>query len=145
MIVARIGQKMRMERMPVEDLHNFRKIETELTERKVPVPVRLEGLRAANPARLAENAEQAASFLKALAHEGRLLILCHLTEGEKSVTELEQLLVMRQAAVSQQLSRLRLEGLVSARRDGNTIYYSILDPKVMNTVNLIHTLFCPDD
>jgi ArsR family transcriptional regulator len=80
-----------------------------------------------------------------MAHEGRLLLLCHLAEGEKSVTELEQLLQMRQAAVSQQLARLRLEGLVSARRDGKTIYYSILDPNVLQTVNLVHSLFCVDE
>ena len=59
-----------------------------------------------------ENARNATSFLKALAHEGRLLILCHLASGEKSVTELEELLSARQAAVSQQLARLRFEGLV---------------------------------
>jgi DNA-binding transcriptional ArsR family regulator len=96
-------------------------------------------------ARMTGRADQAASFLKALSHEGRLMILCHLATGEKSVTELEQLLGVRQAAVSQQLSRLRLEGLVSARRDGKTIHYSILDPKVMRTVVLLHDLFCPDE
>ncbi|MDV3050970.1 MAG: metalloregulator ArsR/SmtB family transcription factor, partial [Planktomarina sp.] len=62
--------------------------------------------------RMIGNAERAANFLKALGHEGRLMILCHLASGEKSVTELEDLLSSRQAAVSQQLTRLRLEGLV---------------------------------
>lgn len=107
-------------------------------------PGRVHGLTAEKTARLAQNAAQAASYLKAMAHEGRLLILCHLTDGEKSVSELEELLAMRQAAVSQQLSRLRLEGLVVARRDGKTIYYSILDPRVMKTVVLLHDLFCPE-
>ena len=69
-----------------------------------------------------QKAQEAAGFLKALAHEGRLMILCHLSQGEKSVTELEQLLCARQAAVSQQLARLRLEGMVTARREGKTIY-----------------------
>ena len=55
-------------------------------------------------------------FSKAISHEGRLMILCHLVSGEKSVTELEELLSARQAAVSQQLSRLRLEGLVIPRQ-----------------------------
>lgn len=73
------------------------------------------------------------------------MILCHLADGEKSVTELERLLEMRQAAVSQQLSRLRLEGLVSARRDGKAIYYSILDQNVLSTVRLMLDLFCRDD
>ena len=91
---------------------------------------------------LMQNAEAAAAFLKALSHEGRLMILCHLVSGEKSVTELEFLLGSRQAAVSQQLSRLRLEGLVSRRRDGKTIYYSIIDPRVMTMIETIHDLFC---
>jgi ArsR family transcriptional regulator len=87
-------------------------------------------------------AAEAAGFLKALSHEGRLMILCHIANGEKSVTELEALLHMRQAAVSQQLARLRDEGLVSARRDGKTIYYSISDARVRATVGLMYQLFC---
>ena len=62
--------------------------------------------------RMTEKATAASNFLKAISHEGRLMILCHLSTGEKSVTELETLLSARQAAVSQQLTRLRLEGLV---------------------------------
>lgn len=87
-------------------------------------------------------ATAAAGFLKALSHEGRLMILCHLSSGEKSVTELEQLLASRQAAVSQQLARLRLEGLVATRREGKTIYYSIQDPKVLRTITLVYDMFC---
>lgn len=87
-------------------------------------------------------AETAAAFLKALAHEGRLMILCHLQSGEKSVTELEHLLSSRQAAVSQQLARLRLEELVSSRRDGKTIYYSIQDPKVATAIGMVYEMFC---
>lgn len=87
-------------------------------------------------------ATAAASFLKALSHEGRLMILCHLSAGEKSVTELEHLLESRQAAVSQQLARLRLEGLVSCRREGKVIYYSIQDPKVSRTIALVYDMFC---
>ena len=74
-----------------------------------------------------EKAKSASNFLKAISHEGRLMILCHLVSGEKSVTELEDLISARQAAVSQQLSRLRLEGLVIPRRDGKTIYYRLAD------------------
>jgi len=66
---------------------------------------------------MASSAERATDFLKAIAHEGRLMILCRLVEGECSVTEFEQLLSARQAAVSQQLARLRLEGLVGTRRE----------------------------
>jgi ArsR family transcriptional regulator len=94
------------------------------------------------PEQMLENATEAANFLKALAHEGRLMILCHLSSGPKSVTELETLLMSRQAAVSQQLARLRLEGLVNARRDGKAIFYSIQDPKVRRTVALVYEMFC---
>jgi len=87
-------------------------------------------------------ATAAAAFLKALSHEGRLMILCHLSSGAKTVTELEQLLESRQAAVSQQLARLRLEGLVGTRRDGKAIYYSIQDAKVLRTINLVYDMFC---
>jgi len=87
-------------------------------------------------------AQAASNFLKALAHEGRLMILCHLSSGEKSVTELENLLSSRQAAVSQQLARLRLEGLVSCRREGKAIYYSLSDPKVQRSIELVYDMFC---
>jgi DNA-binding transcriptional ArsR family regulator len=87
-------------------------------------------------------ATAAAAFLKALSHEGRLMILCHLSSGERSVTELEQLLASRQAAVSQQLARLRLEGLVATRREGKAVYYSIQDPKVLRTITLVYDMFC---
>jgi ArsR family transcriptional regulator len=94
------------------------------------------------PEELIRQAENASNFLKALSHEGRLMILCHLTSGEKSVTELEGLLGSRQAAVSQQLARLRLEGLVSCRRDGKTIYYTLSDPRAMRMMALVHDMFC---
>lgn len=94
------------------------------------------------PEALNRNVTDAANFLKALAHEGRLMILCNLVAGPKSVTELENLLSSRQAAVSQQLARLRLEGLVSARRDGKAIYYSLRDPKVVRAVTLVYDMFC---
>lgn len=87
-------------------------------------------------------AQDAASFLKALAHEGRLMILCHLSSGEKSVTELENLLHSRQAAVSQQLARLRLDGLVSCRREGKTMYYTLKDPKAARIIGVVYEMFC---
>lgn len=97
---------------------------------------------AVTPAEMMASADAASAFLKALAHEGRLMILCHLSSGEKSVTELEQLLSSRQAAVSQQLSRLRLEGLVSARRDGKAIYYSLSDHRTERVIGVLYDLFC---
>lgn len=88
------------------------------------------------------NAEAAASYLKALAHGGRLMILCHLCSGEKSVGELEQLLDMRQAAVSQMLARLRDQGFVTARRDGKTIYYTLTDDRTAEVIGMMYRLFC---
>lgn len=98
-----------------------------------------------NPNDMITQSEAAASFLKALSHEGRLMILCHLSSGEKSVTELEQLLSTRQAAVSQQLARLRLEGLVSCRRDGKVMFYALADNKARQMIDLVYKLFCQFD
>lgn len=95
--------------------------------------------------KMMRNAQEASNFLKAISHEGRLMILCHLASGEKSVTELEELLSARQAAVSQQLSRLRLEGLVKPRRDGKAIYYSLTDDRPRQIMEVVYDLFCRDD
>ena len=95
--------------------------------------------------RMMENAQKASNFLKAISHEGRLMILCHLASGEKSVTELEELLSARQAAVSQQLSRLRFEGLVKPRRDGKAIYYSLADERPIRIMEVVYDLFCKND
>ena len=91
---------------------------------------------------MAESAREASIFLKTLAHEARLMILCYLASGEKSVTELERLLSARHSAVSQQLTRLRLEGLVSPRRDGKTIYYSLSDDRAVKVLETVYDLFC---
>lgn len=95
--------------------------------------------------RMMRNAMRASNFLKALGHEGRMMILCHLASGEKSVTELEELLSARQAAVSQQLSRLRLEGLVTPRRDGKTIYYALTDDRPRKIMEVVYDLFCREE
>ena len=92
--------------------------------------------------RIMKNATTASNFLKAVSHEGRLMILCHLVSGEKSVTELEELLSARQAAVSQQLSRLRLEGLVVPRREGKAIYYRLADDRPRRILEMVYDLFC---
>lgn len=83
----------------------------------------------------------ASDFMKALGHEGRLLMLYHLCERDMTVTELEQMIQSRQAAVSQQLARLRHEKIVSARRDGNQIIYSLADERVRAMVVLLQRLF----
>ena len=94
--------------------------------------------------KLVDNARAASDFLKAVAHENRLLILCLLAEGERSVTELEELLSLRQTAVSQQLARLRLDNLVTARRDGKSVYYSLTDPETKLLIDALYTLYCRD-
>ena len=101
------------------------------------------GLDSISAATLQSEARAAADFLKALGHDGRLLMLYHLCERDLTVTELEQLIMSRQAAVSQQLARLRLEKLVTTRRDGNQIIYSLSDQKVRDMVCLIQRLFRP--
>ncbi|WP_055087302.1 ArsR/SmtB family transcription factor [Jannaschia donghaensis] len=95
--------------------------------------------------RMVDNATAASNFLKAISHEGRLMILCHLASGEKSVTELERLLSARQAAISQQLARLRLEGLVQPRREGKTIFYSLTDDRAIRIMEVVYDLFCRPD
>ncbi len=86
---------------------------------------------------LIEQTEPVASLFKAMGHDGRLTILCHLRSGEKNVSELEALLSSRQAIVSQQLARLRMEGLVVARREGQTIHYRLADARVAAILDLL--------
>lgn len=88
------------------------------------------------------SAKDAAEFLKALAHEHRLLLLCLLAERPRTVSELEELLDMRQPAVSQQLARLRLDGLVAAKRDGKAVTYSIADENVRKVIGVLYDAFC---
>jgi DNA-binding transcriptional ArsR family regulator len=88
-------------------------------------------------------AREAAATLRALANEDRLLLLCQLSQGEKSVSELEALLDLHQPTLSQQLGVLRTEGLVNTRRDGKRIYYSIADQKVLTLLGTMYELYCP--
>jgi ArsR family transcriptional regulator len=87
-------------------------------------------------------AAAACELLKALSNETRLLILCHLAEGEKSVGELEHLLEARQPHVSQQLARLRADGLVSVRRDSRHIFYRLGSAEVERVLDTLHALYC---
>ncbi len=92
--------------------------------------------------RMVGNARRASAFLKALAHEGRLMILCILADGEKSVSELEDMLSLRQPTVSQQLARLRADGLVSTRRDGKAIYYNLASEEARTVIGAVYDVFC---
>lgn len=91
---------------------------------------------------MAAHARAATDLLKALAHETRLMILCQLVEGEKSVSELERLMNLRQPSVSQQLARLRFDGLVTTRREGKTIYYSLASSEAKHVITLLYELYC---
>lgn len=91
---------------------------------------------------LMSRARKASDFLKAMAHENRLLILCLLSERERSVSDLETLLALSQPAVSQQLARLRLDGLVETRREGRVVYYSLADEATKRFIKAIYDKFC---
>ncbi len=88
-------------------------------------------------------AGEATVVLRALANEDRLLLLCQLSQGEKSVGELEELLDLHQPTLSQQLGVLRSEALVNTRRDGKRIYYSVADKKVLALLNTLYEQYCP--
>jgi ArsR family transcriptional regulator len=88
-------------------------------------------------------AEEATAVLRVLANEDRLLLLCQLSQGEKSVGELEELLDIHQPTLSQQLGVLRADGLVNTRRDGKRIYYSVASPKVLALLETLYLLYCP--
>ena len=110
-------------------------------------PVITEDMSTEDMDKMMSSACDASALLKAISHEGRLMILCALVTGEKSVTELEELLHARQAAVSQQLARLRMEGLVTPRREGKAIYYSLADDRPKRILEVIYEMFCsvPDE
>ncbi|MGL4637200.1 MAG: ArsR/SmtB family transcription factor [Beijerinckiaceae bacterium] len=91
---------------------------------------------------LMQKARRASDFLKALSHENRLLLLCLMAEGERSVGELETILSMRQSAVSQQLARLRLDGMVTTRREGKVVYYRLANDDVRRIIGVIYDIFC---
>ena len=88
-------------------------------------------------------AEMAADLMRSLSHPQRLLVLCALVDGERSVADLRHALAIEQVPMSQQLMRLRADGLVEARREGTTVYYSIVRPEVRAVVQALHDAFCP--
>ena len=91
---------------------------------------------------LQTSARAAAELMKALSSENRLLLLCLLAEGEKTVGELADSLDLRQAAVSQQLTLLRKDRLVAARRDGRTMHYRLTGREARAVIEVLHRLYC---
>lgn len=92
---------------------------------------------------LRQAAGQAVAALKLLANEDRLLLLCQLSQGEHCVGDLEAQLGIRQPTLSQQLAVLRQQGLVSTRREGKHIFYSVADPKTLALLHTLYALYCP--
>jgi len=95
-----------------------------------------------DPKQMAAAAEDASELLKSLANPNRLLILCQLTEGERSVGDLAAFLGLRDSTVSQHLALLRRDGMVRARRDGQTIWYSVSSPAARLVLNTLFEIFC---
>ena len=100
---------------------------------------------AIDPRRMAAAASKASELMKTLGHKDRLMVLCHLTSGEKSVGELARLLDIPQSPLSQHLARMRKEHLVSTRREAQTIYYSIASREAAAMVTLMLGLYCGVD
>ena len=90
-----------------------------------------------------QDVRRASELLKAMGNERRLMVLCNLLPGEKSVGELEELVGLSQSALSQHLARLRRDGLVKSRRDAQRILYSLAGPETMTLLETIHNLFGP--
>lgn len=87
---------------------------------------------------------QASGLLKLLANPDRLLVLCQLIKGESCVGDIETMTGIRQPTLSQQLTVLREEGLVSTRRDGKQIYYSIASDEAVAVIGVLYALYCAD-
>ena len=101
-----------------------------------------------DPGSFEEQAAEAAALLKTLSNESRLLVLCHLIDaGEVSVGDLNVRIGLSQSALSQHLAKLRDDGLVATRKEAQTVYYRICDPRAQQMLALLHDLFCrePED
>lgn len=91
-----------------------------------------------------KNAESVSVLLKSLSHPHRLMLVCRLVEGECPVGDLAEFLGLRDSTVSQHLALLRKDGLVAARREAQTVWYSIRDPAVRRIVECLHEIYCAD-
>ncbi len=91
------------------------------------------------------HAAEAVSLLKVLSSEPRMLVLCYLAEeGEMSAGDLTEQVGLSQSALSQHLAKLREEGLVATRKEAQTVFYRICEPKAEQLLALLHDLFCPE-
>ncbi|MEQ1717053.1 MAG: metalloregulator ArsR/SmtB family transcription factor [Hyphomicrobium sp.] len=94
---------------------------------------------------LTGKSQDVARYLKVLANASRLLILCELNNGERSVTALEEAIGLTQSALSQHLAKLRESGIVATRRDAQTIYYRLADPRAVTLMGTLYDVFCAPD
>lgn len=94
---------------------------------------------------MASHAEQATTLLKALSNPHRLMVLCLLVEGERSVGELLESVSLSQSALSQHLATLRRDQLVKTRREAQTIFYSLAEPRAARVVALLHDMYCRNE
>ncbi len=104
----------------------------------------MNALTSRNPDLLRAKAVEAAHLLEMMANPRRLMILCELADGERSVGELVPVVGLQQAALSQHLARLRAAGLVDTRRASQMIYYRLANPAVVAVINTLAAVFCPD-
>ena len=95
-----------------------------------------------DPDAMADHAADAARFLRAIANDNRLMVLCRLVEGEQSVSQLQERVPLSQSALSQHLAVLRREGLVSTRRESQNIYYALSDNRARRLLPSLYEIFC---
>ena len=95
-----------------------------------------------SPERMTDHAGDAAGLMKALGNESRLMILCTLADGERSVGDLNEIIPLSQSALSQQLARLRRDGIVETRRESQTIHYSLAEGPADRVIHLLHDIYC---
>ncbi len=96
-------------------------------------------------AAMAEQAGRASELLKAMAHPQRLRVLCLLVEGERSVGDINREIDLSQSALSQHLAKLREEGLVTTRKEAQTVFYSLTDGPALAVIQTLHDVYCPGD
>ncbi len=97
-----------------------------------------------NPEKMKASASAATELLKLLSHRDRLLVLCQLKIGEQSVGQLATSLDIKQSPLSQHLARMRQAGVVTSRREGQTVYYSLIGEDVEKLVTVLYELFCEE-
>lgn len=90
-----------------------------------------------------QNATAAEDLLKSLANANRLMVLCHLVNGERNVGELEQLVGLSQSSLSQHLAKLKEQGIVTSRKEGTTVFYRLRSDQAVRVLELLHRLYCP--